>query len=70
MYLHFCNSEIIGQFWRKNLKSVICPPIPTITHLDKGAVISDFPLVIAFSRGSNIYRPLLEKSTFIPFKLH
>ena len=35
-----------------------------------GAVISDFSLVIAFFQGSNIYHPLLEKSTFIPFKLH
>ena len=34
------------------------------------AVISDLPLVIAFSQGSNIYHPLLQKSTFIPFKLH
>ena len=34
-----------------------CSPIPIITHLYKGAVISDFPLVIVFSQGSNIYRP-------------
>ena len=49
---------------------MLCSPIPTITHLCQGAVISDFLIVIAFSQGSNIYRPLLEKSTFIPFKLH
>ena len=47
-----------------------CSPIPTITHLYKVAVISDFPLVIAFLQGSNIYRPLFQKSTFIPFKLY
>ena len=55
----------------KNMRSNhFCSPIPTITHLYQVAVISDFPLVIAFSQGINIYRPLLEKSTFIPFKLH
>ena len=38
-----------------------CSPIPTITHLYLGAVISDFPLEIAFSQSSNIYRLLLQK---------
>ena len=47
----------------KYLQTFFCPPIPTITHLYLGAVI-------AFFQGSNIYHPLLEKSTFIPFKLH
>ena len=47
-----------------------CSPISTITHLYQGVVISDLPLEIAFSQGSNIYRQLLQKSTFIPFKLH
>ena len=35
-----------------------------------GAVISDFPLVIAFSQGINIYCLLLKKLLFIPLKLH
>ena len=62
--IHFCKS--IGK--KHSLR--FCSPIPTIIHLYKEAVISDFPVVIAFYQGSNIYRPLLEKSTFIPFKLH
>ena len=64
----YSKSQIFVQKFKFLTK--LCSPIPTITHLFKGAVISDFPLVIAFSQGSNIYRPLLEKSTFIPFKLH
>ena len=58
----------IEQYYKA--QNYFCSPIPTITHLYYGAVILDFPLVIAFSQGSNIYRRLLEKSTFIPFKLH
>ena len=29
-----------------------------------------FPASIRFYQGSNIYHPLFQKSTFIPFKLH
>ena len=50
MALVFTLSKLATVF-----QKVFCSPIPTISHLYQGAVISDFPLVIAFSQGSNIY---------------
>ena len=51
----------LSNFKKRTISRVsnYCSPISMNAHLYKGAVISDFPLIIAFSQGSNIYRPLL-----------
>ena len=56
-------------------KNSICRKVSLFTYTNNyspllGGSNFGFPASNRFFQGSNIYCPLLEKSTFIPFKLH